>query len=132
MEEQEQHVMFIRLKSGDDLISEVVELEIDDDLMFMLINPLKVMYIESEHSGYLTVAFMPWVFPSICDTQEFTINSDDVLTITDVSKKMNDYYWNNLDALKEKAAPLEKKPEPEQNESMLDILQALAKQRTYH
>lgn len=134
MENEEQRVMFVRLKTGDDVISEVVELETDDVLMYMLINPLKVIYMESEHNGYLTVAFMPWIFPSICDNQEFTIHSEDVLTVTEVSKRMNEYYWSNLDTVKEKATTVEQLPEPEpdQTESMKELLQALAKQRTYH
>ena len=55
-------VKFVRLKNGDDVVSQVVEFsENDEPVVFALINPLKVVYIASEKGmSYLQVAFVPW------------------------------------------------------------------------
>ena len=96
MENQDNPIAkFIRLQNGDDIIAETVEIEDDDGILYMVYNPLKVMYMDVG-SGLLSVSFIPWVFPKICEHQEFTIHAQDVLLLSDVSAKMNEYYWNNL------------------------------------
>lgn len=134
METNDQRVFFLRMKNGDDVISEIVELETDDILMYMLINPLKVTYVESSRSGYMTIAFMHWVFPNICEHQEFTVHAEDVLTIAHVSEKMNEYYKSNLESLKEMPSEVEEQSEQptEDDERMIDMFRRLAKLRTYH
>lgn len=87
----------VRLQNGDDVIAEVVEMEDETGVIYTLFHPLKVVYVPSETTGYLTIAFMPWVFPRICDQQEFVIHSEDILFIADVTPRMNNYYWDNLD-----------------------------------
>ena len=87
----------IRLQNGDDVIAEVIEMEDETGVTYTLFHPLKVVYIPSDTTGYLTVAFMPWVFPRLCEQQEFVIHSQDILFISDVTKKMNTYYWENID-----------------------------------
>jgi len=107
----------IRLQNGDDVIAEVVEMEDESGVIYTLFRPLKVVYVPSESTGYLTIAFMPWVFPRICDQQEFVIHSEDILFIADVTVKMNQYYWNNLDYYSKKVVAeeeeLNKKSEPD-------------------
>lgn len=96
MENQDNPIAkFIRLQNGDDIIAETVEIEDEDGILYMVYNPLKVMYMDVG-SGLLSVSFIPWVFPKICEHQEFTIHAQDVLLLSDVSAKMNEYYWNNL------------------------------------
>lgn len=87
----------VRLQNGDDVIAEVVEMEDETGVIYTLFHPLKVVYVPSDTTGYLTIAFMPWVFPRICDQQEFVIHSEDILFIADVTPRMNNYYWDNLD-----------------------------------
>ena len=94
----------IRMQNGDDVIAEVVEIEDENGVIYTLFRPLKVVYVPSETTGYLTIAFMPWVFPRICDQQEFVIHSEDILFIADVTPKMNNYYWDNLDYYTKKVA----------------------------
>ena len=72
-------------------------MEDEHGIVYALFFPLKVVYMPSESTGYLSVAFMPWVFPRICEQQEFIIHADDVLLMTDVAPNMNEYYWDNLD-----------------------------------
>ena len=94
----------VRLQNGDDVIAELVEMEDETGVIYTLFHPLKVVYIPSDTTGYLTVAFMPWVFPRLCDQQEFIIHSQDILFIADVTTKMNDYYWENMDYYSKKVS----------------------------
>ena len=87
----------VRLQNGDDVIAEVMEMEDESGVVYTLFHPLKVVYVPSETTGYLTVAFMPWVFPRLCEQQEFVIHSQDILFMSDVTPKMNEYYWTNMD-----------------------------------
>lgn len=93
---------FLRLQNGDDVIAETIEMEDEDGIIYTLCHPLKVVYMPTETTGYLSVMFMPWVFPKICDEQIFTIHAEDVMLITDVSEKMNIYYWESVDTYTEK------------------------------
>lgn len=122
---------FLRLKTGEDIISEIVEIEEDDKEYYLLIRPQKVVYIPSSKSGYVQLAFLPWVFPKVCDHQEFTIDKNDVIITFCVSEKMNEYYWdtvNNEDVITEFTH------EPEQSEDILqDVLEQLKdSKRTFH
>jgi hypothetical protein len=88
----------VRLKNGDDIIAEVVEMgEGKKITSLILINPLKAVYAPSTTTGYIQIAFMPWVYPRICSEQTFTIDIDEVLICCDVSKTMNEYYWDSID-----------------------------------
>lgn len=103
----------------------------------MLINPLKVVYIQSDKgASYLQVAFIPWVFTRICEEQEFLIHAEDVITIGNVSDKMLEYYWKNMDYFiggegeKEEIPEEETEPEESGLESLLEAVRA--SRRTYH
>lgn len=124
---------FIRLKNGEDIISEVVEIHEDDERFYMLINPLKTTYIPAGAEGYLSIAFMPWVFPRICDNQQFTIHYDDVLLISDVSEKMNNYYWDSIDTyINENKDEKKVEEEPNYIEEIEEMMQAIKDKRTMH
>lgn len=128
---------FLRLKTGDDVISEVVETEDEEGVTYILFNPLKVIYLPMESAGTLSIAFMPWVFPRICDEQEFILYDEDVLLITPVSEKMNIYYWETVDSYihRENEHTVEDEPEPmeeEEQELYNDIMDKLGIKRTYH
>lgn len=93
-------VMFLRLKNGDDIVSECYEYDSDQGRYFVLINPLKAVYMSSEQGRtFLQVAFMPWVYNKISKTQEFSIYASEVLLVQEVSEYMEDYYWNSMDTL---------------------------------
>lgn len=135
---------FLRLKNGDDIICELVTIENDDNKIYHLVNPLKVIYAPSGETGYMQVAFIPWVFMSIVKEQEFDINSKEVLFVTEVSEKMHNYYWSNLDYLVNMLQELEDESmtgEPETKslhdenlENISNILEEIieSKKRTYH
>jgi hypothetical protein len=118
---------FVRLQNGDDLISEVVEMEDENGIVYALFNPLKVIYMPSDTTGYLSIAFTPWVFPRICEIQEFIIHAEDVLLMTNVSSSMNEYYWDNLEHYNKKVLKEEDKinKDIQQQESYDEIFEAL-------
>jgi hypothetical protein len=124
----------VRLQNGDDVISEVVEMEDENGVIYALFHPLKVVYVPSETTGYLTVAFMPWVFPRLCEQQEFIIHSHDILFMADVTPKMNEYYWNNMDYYTKKATAEEEKEtqKAEQEDSFDRLKEALEEAGLYN
>lgn len=88
---------FVRLKSGDDVICELVEVEQDQCKTYQLINPLKVVYIPGDGDSYLQIAFLPWVFGTICGTQTFDIDSSNVLLVSTVAEGIEQYYYSSVD-----------------------------------
>lgn len=129
---------FLRLQNGDDVIAETIEMEDEDGIVYTLCHPLKVVYMPTETTGYLSVMFMPWVFPKICDEQIFTIHAEDVLLITDVSEKMNIYYWDSVRTYTEgKSIPQETEEtsnmtEEEEYELYNKIMEKIGSKRTMH
>jgi hypothetical protein len=98
-------VKFIRLNTGEDLISEMVVIENSECMTF--INPLKIIYSVSPNKGSLLVTLVQWVFSNICENQEFIINPDDIITVQEPTAEIVDYYFEairNRDATKEKSA----------------------------
>lgn len=123
---------FLRLQNGDDVIAETIEMEDEDGIVYTLCHPLKVVYMPTETVGYLSVMFMPWVFPKICDEQIFTIHAEDVLLITDVSEKMNIYYWDSVRTYTDKTQYEQEEPASNDVEETLnEIMEHLGK-RTMH
>lgn len=136
---------FLRLQNGDDVVSELVEMEDDDGVVYMLINPLKVVYIPTG-SGSLQVGFVPWVFSKIVEHQEFVVHLEDVLMMSNVSDYMNGYYWKNVTTYTsgydksvstydgDTSMVEEELPEElsEEDSELLEALQEMGLKRTYH
>jgi len=129
------------LQNGDDVIAETIEMEDEDGIVYTLCHPLKVVYMPTETTGYLSVMFMPWVFPKICDEQIFTIHAEDVMLITDVSEKMNIYYWDSVQTYTDKSQYVQEEPEPQESSGMTDeeeyelynkIMEKIGSKRTMH
>lgn len=125
---------FIRLRNGDDLVAEAFEIGDDTGEYITVINPLKAIYVPSTATGYLQIAFMPWVYPRICDQQEFNIKKEEVLLYQDVSEKMNEYYWESLesylDTKRETQQPVEEDKIDE--ETLKELLEEIKAGRSYH
>jgi hypothetical protein len=96
------NVMFIRLVTGEDLISEVSEYEevssskdsTDNQQYYILHNPMKVLYLQGVKSGFVSISLMQWVFGRVCQDQTFDLSVSDILTTGYPSEKMHNYYWN--------------------------------------
>lgn len=114
--EIEDSVKFIRLNTGEDLVSQVTEITSEKEHYYVLLNPMKVMYI-SDSSGYMSISLMQWVFYKICELQEFTLFSGDIVTMGNPSEKLIDYYWNTVNKYDEL---LKVKKESEFRESLYD------------
>jgi hypothetical protein len=109
-------VMFLRLKNGDDIVTECYEYDSDYGKYYVLINPLKAVYMSSQHGRtFLQVAFMPWVYSKITRHQEFSIYASEVLLYEEVSDYMEEYYWNSMEVI-------HKDEEPPSEKSRLDQL----------
>jgi len=125
---------FIRLKTGDDIIAEAFETGDDTGDYITVINPLKAMYVPATATGYLQIAFMPWVYPRICDQQEFNIKREEVLLYQDVTDNMNEYYWESVDhylaAKREKVEEIQEEKIDE--ETMEELLEEIRKGRVMH
>ena len=89
-------IRFIRMNTGEDIIAELVKHNLNDEEFYVLINPLKILYSVSQSHGGVSIALMQWIFPRICDKQEFPIYSADIITMCSPSKQMETYYWNVL------------------------------------
>lgn len=100
MEELQYNTMFIRMNSGEDIISEVAfTTDPSDQDVMILKNPLKVGYGISEQTGNIVVNLMYWVFPRLCDHQNFPVYSTDVVTVAQPSESMTKYYHTTIEKL---------------------------------
>ena len=59
-------VKFLRLKNGDDVISEVVEIGDEETVNYLLIYPLKALYVPVGNREYVHISFIPWIFSRMC------------------------------------------------------------------
>lgn len=138
MSDELPNAIFLRLKNGDDIISDMVELEEDGEEHYLLLNPLKVVYMPSDDKGLLQIAFMPWVFPKICSNQEFTISKEDVIMLSMVSDGMNEYYWSSVEQIDKRVSDSLSLGESATDEEMealdeiMDELNRLDVKRTFH
>lgn len=141
-EYDDQVTKFVRLKNGEDIVTQLIEVSEGELSFFTFINPLKVLYLQSEKTGNLQLAFIPWVFPKVCELQEFDINPEDIMFVSNASTKMNKYYWDNLDhylSMYEgtdhvpETAHEETQEEANPEESIRELIEALQNsKRTYH
>lgn len=87
--------LLIRLKTGDDLVSQMVILKHDDIEEILLINPLKIEYMHT-NTGF-NLLFIPWVFNELCSSDEFVISKTDILFIKEGSERLTKKYYESLE-----------------------------------
>lgn len=118
---------FLRLKNGDDIVCECYEYEDSEgNTYYTVINPLKTVYVSRGGGDYLQIAFLPWVYPRICDLQEFNIDKKEVILYQDVSEKMNEYYWDSVQHyMTSKRETIEEEPIEEYSEEILEEIKEL-------
>ena len=105
----EESVKFVRLSTGEDLISQIVEVrKEEEDSYYILINPLKIVYITGTKPGILSISLMHWVFHRVCSEQEFTIYPSDVITMSKPNDSLLEYYQESLEHFAEMREKLEK------------------------
>lgn len=92
---EELGVQFLRLSTGEDVISDVLKVITDSNHIFILKDPLKVIY--SITTKGVSVSLMQWIFSRVCDFQEFTLYPNDIITMAIPSNNMNEYYKEMVD-----------------------------------
>lgn len=141
--ELEQSVKFIRMSTGEDLVSEVVEVKEDKEHnYYVLVNPLKILYMSgTTNPNVVSITLMQWVFHKVCDRQEFTIYPNDVITMADANESLIEYYHDSIEhfeKLKEKNRAKVEEKEAEKEASLEEIMESLndyfkvASKRTLH
>ena len=89
-------IRFVRLSTGEDIVTEIVEMKDEKEEYFLFVNPLKIVYVAGEKRGSIMLSFIEWVFPKICSKQQFKIYPNDIITMGEVSEKMEDYYYETI------------------------------------
>lgn len=107
----DESVKFVRLSTGEDLITEVAEYKDNETSYYVLINPLKVVYTMGTKAGILSIGLMQWVFGRICEEQEFNIFPEDVVTMGKPTEGLIDYYFGCVDHFNSNKARLDSQTE---------------------
>lgn len=92
----DQSIKFVRMQSGDDLVTELVHIKNETEEYYQLINPLKIVYMLSQRSGSISLSLVEWIFPRICEGQEFQIYPSDIVTVAQCTTDLIDYYYEAL------------------------------------
>lgn len=87
------NIKFIRLVTGEDIVSEVTD--ISNGKMYIN-NPLKVVYTPSMNTGFLSISLMQWVFTRISKNQSFDMDLHNILIMTDADDHLVEHYKESL------------------------------------
>lgn len=126
-------VMFVRLKTGDDVVAELTEVQYNEDHYYMLSNPMIVSYV-NDGDGRMQILLYPWVFPKVCQHQDFTIHVSDILLVSGVTETMINYYTESVSSYLHPTKNTSKTNDPiyEEEDSDSDEEEPLSVVRTYH
>lgn len=91
LQKESMEIFFIKLVSGDEIIAEVEDHD-EDDLLFKLINPLRI--VNYMQDGVMYPSFHPFVFGNFFD--EFLINKMQVCIITEAGPYLTELYCDFL------------------------------------
>lgn len=92
-------IRFVRMKTGDDLLTELVQMKVNDQDCYLFVNPLKIVYVDGDKPGSLLLSLIEWVFPRISPKQQFQIYPEDVITVAEIGNEVTDYYFEALHKL---------------------------------
>jgi hypothetical protein len=135
----ESDIKFVRLTTGEDLISEMEFITVDDSSYYVLKNPMKILYIHNVKS--MSISLMQWVFNKICDVQEFALFPSDILTTGIPNQSLVHYYTTSLkqyNSLRKIESSSDTEDDPEiidQSEGFKmveEMLNMISKKRTLH
>lgn len=106
-------IKFLRLNSGEDIISEILN---KDDKTYVLINPLKIIYGINQKTGYVSISLVQWIFPKITENLEFDISISNILIESNASISMTQYYYDTLSNYEKKYYQREEEDEDDEDE----------------
>jgi hypothetical protein len=86
-------IRFIRLVTGEDIVTEVTDVA---NGKLMMNNPLKVVYTPSLQTGFLSISLMQWIFTRISKNQTFDMDLHNVLVMTEAEEQLKDHYEESL------------------------------------
>lgn len=93
--EQISNIKFVRMITGEDLVSEVVYSE--DMGGIVLLNPMKIIYFMNDTQVSLTL--VEWIFSSVCKNQSFPVAPSNVIIVSDVTSGLEEMYWTMISKL---------------------------------
>ena len=95
--EQKNPIYFIRMVTGEDVLTEYEKKSKNIKDMVFFHNPMKILYGLTPKQDGMIISLAQWVFDSICEKQEFSIKEADILMIAEPTKEMIEYYQEALD-----------------------------------
>jgi hypothetical protein len=104
-------IQFVRMNTGDDLVTEVTEVKNDEDIYFIFSNPLKIVYVMGNKPGVMSISLMQWVFPSLCRDQDFTVYPQDIIIMNHTSDSMEEFYCNSVEHFNSRKKDMEDRTE---------------------
>ena len=93
-------VIFFRLDNGEDIVAHAYKVPKDDfdDEHYILDMPLKVVYIAGANKS-LSVSLMQWIFPKISHAKQCKIMTNKILTMSEPTENLIDFYYEMVDQL---------------------------------
>lgn len=88
------NLKIIRLKTGDDIIAEVLYSNQKGKETYSLINPMRMVYVMGPNGSSISVAMIEWLFPSVSEDTAIEINVSDTLFTANPASGIQEYYWN--------------------------------------
>lgn len=95
MHQSAENIKFIRLVTGEDIITEIKS----DENSFTLVKPLKIVYALGEKPGVISIGLVQWIFPDVVASQEMSVKDRDILTMSDPSLDMLKSYRSSIKRL---------------------------------
>lgn len=97
----ENPVKFLRLNTGEDIISEVIPYLKDDQVLYYILkNPCKIVYLIGENEDSIMISLIEWVYSRISNNQTFNLGYNNVLIISEATVDLSKYYYEYLDKSK--------------------------------
>lgn len=92
----EKLVKFIRMKNGEEIVTQLMTFTDDEDFYHIFVCPLKILFIETEGKSR-TFILREWVVSEFCSEQEFTVYPDEMQLVGSASQPLIDHYFDALD-----------------------------------
>lgn len=135
MHQSAENIKFIRLVTGEDIITEIKS----DENSFTFVKPLKIVYALGEKPGVISIGLVQWIFPDVVASQEMSVKDRDILTMSDPSLDMLKSYRSSIKRL-EKNLSFEfvdksssmglddyEEPTPEEFDVLEDLIESMKK-----
>lgn len=119
--------LYIKLKNGTDIVSNT---SIEENSL-VLSNPM-ALRTYSDQSGRMSLALQEWVPLDFVDTDQFTIDRNEVLIITSISVRMKEFYIDCLRKPEEEENIKASDQEEEVTDQYSRIMKALGNKRLLH